>query len=500
MHGQSVVGSLKECATTSSPRRARRHATTIPPGIIPAPGMRLGPYRLCFEIASGGMATVFLASAEGRAGIHRFVALKCLRPELACQPDFAGMFLDEARIASQIHHPNVCSVLDVDDSGDVSYMAMEYVIGESLAFVRRRLTEELEAWNPVVHAALVARIVADVSEGLHAAHELVDHHGEPSNVVHRDIAPDNIMITYDGCVKVLDFGVSLSCQNRQETRSGVVKGKVSYLSPEVLQGERPDRRSDVWALGVVAWELLTGRRLFDGATDLETLRAISDKEIAPPSRVRRGIPVAVDRIVMRALERDPARRPATARELGKQMNRFLANRRMAFGLAELAGAMDQLFPSGRAAKRQLLDMAEQLDDASMVVPLTTCEIEIDAPAAQPTDGGQSTGLARRTRTFALRNRGRLTGLALAACLLMSGWSWLNRPDEPRTTPVERALGDSGFVLSVSPVEATDDALLLRVEMVRAGAPAARAYQTMKLSPPPPAKAVAESSPSAAAWN
>jgi serine/threonine-protein kinase len=414
---------------------------------VARPGARLGGYRLCFEIGAGGMATVFLAAIDGRAGVHRFVALKCLRPELACQSDFAAMFVDEARLASQIHHPNVCSVLDADEWDGVSYIAMEHVSGEALSSVRRRLADELDSWHPVIQAAMVARITADAAEGLHAAHELVDSHGQLIGVVHRDVAPDNLMLTYDGCVKVLDFGVSLCCQNRQKTASGLVKGKVSYLAPEVIQGKRPDRRSDVWALGVVAWELLTGQRLFDGATDIETLHAVSEMPIPPPSRVRRGLPIAVDKIVLGALERDPDRRYATARELGQSMNRFLANRRIAFGLAELASCMAKLFPDGRSAKRQLIETAEQLEQQSALMPAVN---GVDEP------------VTRRSVTLAQRVRRRwLPGVAVAAAaawLLLTGWSRWHRDE-----PIRPAL---------APPATTDTAVLLRVQMVPAGSPAA----------------------------
>jgi len=411
------------------------------------PGDRLGPYRLCFELGSGGMATVFLAAIDGRAGVHRFVALKCLKPELACQPEFAAMFRDEARVASQIHHPNVCSVLDVDEQDGVSYMAMEHVAGETLSSVRRRLSEELAGWGATEHAAFVARIVADASEGLHAAHELVGRQGEACGVVHRDVAPDNLMLTYDGCVKVLDFGVSLCPQNRQKTRSGMVKGKVSYLAPEVLEGVRPDRRSDVWALGVVAWELLTGQRLFDAATDIETLRAVSDMPIPPPSRLRRGVPPALDRIILKALERDPSARYATARELGQEMSRFLANRRIAFGLPELAGAMERLFPDGRAARRELLDTAEELDQSELTPASATPMIESAAARRRWLPGAAA---------------------AVALLLLAALARWHLATPEARATPapaVDHRL--PGYAVSVSPVETSGDTVLLRVQMVRA---------------------------------
>lgn len=348
-----------------------------PTGVVPAPGRTISRYRLCFEIGSGGMGTVFLAATDALGGERRFVALKCLRPETASQPDFAAMFLDEVTTAARVQHPHVCSVIDVGESDGVAFLVMEYMSGESLSAIRNRLFDQLSAWTPAAHAALVARIIADAGEGLHAAHELRDPRGEPAGVVHRDVAPDNIMVTYGGCVKLFDFGISKSRSRRHETGIGMVKGKFSYLAPEVLDGQPADRRSDVWGLGVVAWELLTGQRLFDAASDVEAIRAVGRREIAAPSRLRAGLPPALDKIVLKALDRDPARRHTTARELARELNRFLANRRCVFGLAELEEAMQQLFPHGREAKRQLAEAAAEVDAQNeAIIPLESCDLEI----------------------------------------------------------------------------------------------------------------------------
>jgi len=354
-----------------------RQADAWAPGEVPAPGRNIGRYRLCFELGTGGMGTVFLAATDAPGRERRFVALKCLRPENACQPEFAAMFLDEATIAARVQHPHVCSVVDVGETDGVVYLVMEYLSGESLSAVRSRLFDQLTAWSPVVHAALVARIIADASEGLHAAHELRDAHGELAEVVHRDVAPDNIIVTYGGCVKLLDFGIAKRRGRTHETTPGMIKGKYSYIAPEVLDGQPADRRSDVWGLGVVMWELLAGERLFDAPSDVEAIRAVGRRPIVAPSRLRAGLPPGLDRIVLKALDRDPARRHATARDLARDLNRFLANRRCAFGLAELEEAMQRLFPNGREAKQQLLETAAEVDaQNAAIIPLDSCDLEI----------------------------------------------------------------------------------------------------------------------------
>jgi serine/threonine protein kinase len=350
---------------------AARVAEAIPTEVVPAPGTSIGRYRLCFELGSGGMGTVFLAATDAPGGERRFVALKCLRLENARHPEFASMFLDEVTIAARVQHPQVCSVIDVGESDGVVYLVMEYLSGESVSAVRSRLFDQLTAWTPAAQAALVARIIADASEGLHAAHELRDARGEPAEVVHRDVAPDNIMI---------DFGIAKRRGRHHETRPGIIKGKYSYLAPEVLDGQPANRRSDVWGLGVVMWELLIGERLFDAPSDVEAIRAVGRRPIVAPSRLRAGLPAGLDRIVLKALDRDPARRHATARELAGELNRFLANRRCVFGLAEMEEAMQRMFPHGREAKQQLLEAAAEVDaQNTAIIPLDSCDLEMVEP-------------------------------------------------------------------------------------------------------------------------
>jgi serine/threonine-protein kinase len=308
------------------------------------------------------MSTVYLARVIGGVGRHRFVALKYLRAELATDPDLVALFLDEAKLASSIHHPNVCDVIDYHIGGNANYLVMEMLVGESLSALRRQIAEHPDVLPPAQYAGAVARIIADAAEGLHAAHELTDGHGRPLHVVHRDVSPDNIFITYDGNVKVVDFGVALTAQQRHVTQPGMVRGKYGYLQPEVLHGAKPDRRADVWGLGVVAWELLTHQRLFDGDNEIELLRAVAEKPIPPPSSLR-PVPAALDDVVMKALERDPAHRFPTARELGHKLTCFLAEERLPVGLASLSQLVDRTFPDGRACARARRATVEGMEEA-----------------------------------------------------------------------------------------------------------------------------------------
>jgi serine/threonine protein kinase len=344
---------------------------------------RVGPYRLCFEIASGGMATVCLSCVDLPAGIQRFVALKRLHPHLMRDPLFVEMFLDEARIASQIQHANVCSVFDFGVADGTYYLAMEYLAGEPLSTVRRAMLRRPRPLDANRFTALACRMIADAAEGIHAAHELCDASGAPLDVVHRDVSPDNVFLTYDGVIKIVDFGVARATRQKHQTRSGVVKGKFSYIAPEVLRGRKADRRADIWGLGVILWELLTLKRLFNRKTDVETLHAVLDATIPAPSKLQPGLPRGLDEIVLRALSRNPAERYQTARELGRDLTRFLAEERTAVGLAELSECMCKLFPGGRTRNQQLLEVAERVEvepePESIPIEIEDCLTSIRKP-------------------------------------------------------------------------------------------------------------------------
>ena len=329
------------------------------PQALKAPSSRVGPYRLCLELAAGGMASVFLARRDSEYGMGRMLAVKLIHRHLANDREFIEMFMDEAELASQIRHPNVCAVLDYDLHQDESYLVMEYLIGESLMSIAKRI-ERAKELDPDRLASCVARMLADACEGLHAAHELTDAEGEPLHVVHRDVSLENVFVTYDGIAKVMDFGVAAAAHKRHRTLTGVVKGKFASVAPECLKGHKPDRRVDVWGIGVIAWELLTGRRLFRRETDVDTLCAVSEAPIQPPSEFRPGLPSALDDIVLRALARDPEQRYATARELGRDLARFCARDGEVVTSADVAEWMGELFPGGRERKQQIVALAAQL--------------------------------------------------------------------------------------------------------------------------------------------
>jgi serine/threonine protein kinase len=382
-------------------------------------GQRLGPYNICFELACGGMATVYLAKKAAPDGDQRYVALKIIHRHLASDQNFIQMFLDEATIASQIRHPNVCHVFEFDEVDGHYYLAMEYLMGEPLSLFFRR-TLRAPPTQTALLADRFACLVADVCNGLHAAHELCDTAGNPLGIVHRDISPENIFVSYDGVVKLVDFGLAISAHQTHTTRAGIVRGKFAYIAPEVVYGMRPDRRADVFSLGIVLWELLTGRRLFKRETDAETLRAITDAPILPPSQLRAGLPHELDEVVMGALERNPDQRYATARQFGSALLRHLSRRRAKVGPSDIAAWMAESFVEERRRKQQLLDAFELVGRKSEPMrPLAQVTAEQVASS-----GIKSRALSRLALSPARRRHSLFAGAAvLGISALAAGGAW-----------------------------------------------------------------------------
>ncbi len=279
----------------------------------------LGRYALYGEIAAGGMATVHFGRLLGPVGFSRTVAIKRLHPQYAKDPEFVSMFLDEARLAARIRHPNVVPTIDVVATEGELFLVMEYVQGESLGRLVKTVDEEGARVPPHYASAIVAAAL----HGLHAAHEAADERGTPLQIIHRDVSPQNILVGLDGTPRVLDFGIAKAAGRLQTTRDGQLKGKIAYMSPEQLRVEKIDRRTDVYAAGVVLWEALTARRLFRGENDVATFGKVLTGDITPPSRVVGEIPPGLDAIVMRALSRAPDDRFPTAREMARALERAM---------------------------------------------------------------------------------------------------------------------------------------------------------------------------------
>lgn len=421
----------------------RSLATPMPVGRPSRVPESVGRYRLCFQLARGGMATVYLARADGPGGFSKLVALKCIHPHLADEPAFVSMFFDEARLLSRIDHPNVCSVFDFGEAEGLHYIAMEFLAGETLAAVARharRNAADVSEQYPL----LAAHVVAEAARGLHAAHEARDDDGTALEVVHRDISPQNIIATYDGAVRLLDFGVARALGRSTHTRTGVLKGKLGYIAPEQLRGDPGSRRSDVWSLGVVLWEAVTAQRLFRRSTEADTLLAVLHGPTPAPSRVRAGVPPAFDAIVSRALDRDPSGRPPSASAFADAIDDAVLACGAAIPRSVLAEWMSTQFAIEHARAEQLAQLARQLTrsavpraekrkhDDDTVHEQARCVVE--APVLD----------SLRSATPRLRPTGRWVagGIGLAALLLAASIAaLLERSTSVVTLPV--AVNESG---------------------------------------------------------
>lgn len=294
----------------------------------------VGRYELIHRLAHGGMATVYLGRAKGKAGFEKVVAVKVIHPHLASEAEFVGMFLDEARIAARLHHPHVVEILDLGESEGGYYMVMEFIEGENLAALVRALASSPEPKRLPI--TVIMQLLADTLEGLAAAHELCDVHGRPYHLVHRDVSPHNILINLDGWAKVADFGIMKAAGKASNTRTGELRGKLAYMSPEQARGGAVDARTDLFAVGVIAWELLTGRRLFACTTEAATLEKViacevpaldaiehDRPELADADELREGL----DALLAKALAPRPDDRFADAKQMLAEVRRL---RRLGF--------------------------------------------------------------------------------------------------------------------------------------------------------------------------
>lgn len=305
--------------------------------------MELGRYRLIRTLAKGGMAQLYLAIQKGAQGFEKVVVLKCVLAELCKSNEFVQMFLDEARLAAHLDHSNVVRVYDFGEIKGQYFLAMEYLPGEDLASIIQTVRK---AGRPLP-VEVVADVIMGAAMGLHFAHDLVDGKGKPLGIVHRDVSPSNIIVTYHGVVKLVDFGIARAESNQVKTAAGTVKGKYAYLSPEQAVGDPIDRRSDVFALGSVTHELLTGVRVFKRDSDLATLKAVAETNVLPPSQTREDVPGRLDAIVMKAMDPSLNRRYQTTAAMADDLAEFLAERGYVRSEQRLATFVGELFGEER---------------------------------------------------------------------------------------------------------------------------------------------------------
>jgi serine/threonine-protein kinase len=344
---------------------------------------RLGPYEVGAKIGGGGMASVYVGRRVEGTPKDEIVALKLIRDELAKNREYVAMFLDEAKILSRLAHPDIIVTRDYGIEGETRFIAMELLLGRSLLDAFERAKEN-GTRMPLDLAAFVGKRVA---EALDYAHALVSEQGAKLNVIHRDVNPTNVFVTYAGQVKLIDFGLAKSSARLARSGEGIIKGKVPYLSPEQIEEKPFDHRADIYALGATIWEMTTGRRLFKRATDVETIRAIRDHDVPDPREIIEGLyPDALWKIVERALERDPEKRYGTGAELARDLDKFLQKHGRKGELDEaLAKWIEEMFPGERAKQEAWLAevssvRAEAASKKTMAPPAPIPEVAAkDAP-------------------------------------------------------------------------------------------------------------------------
>ena len=338
----------------------------IPAGAGSLLGKRLGKYEILALLALGGTAEIYLARIGGAAGFEKYVVVKCLHDHLADDMEFVKMFLDEARLAAHLDHSNIVQTMELGEHNSRYYMVMEFLGGLSLAMVVRRTPERLAGGKLPVPISL--NLMAQAAAGLHYAHERAIN-GKALNIVHRDISPQNLVVSFEGVVKVVDFGIAKAEMRETNTRSGTIKGKFAYMSPEQCVANNVDRRTDVFALGVITHELLTGGRLFKRNSPYETYQAVIDCNVPPPSKLNIELDPAIDGIVMRALAKDKDKRYPTAEAFGDALAGYLHHRGKGSGPGEIARLFEKSFQQELEEHGQRMrELIEGRADVAEVVP------------------------------------------------------------------------------------------------------------------------------------
>jgi serine/threonine-protein kinase len=313
-------------------------------------GTRFGKYTLLNRIAVGGMAEVFLARQEGLEGFEKTICIKRIRPHLSSQPNFVQMFLNEAKLAAQLNHPNIVQIYDLGRVNDSYFIAMEYISGRDMSRIIPK-AEKAGISFPMIYAL---RIASNVCEGLYFAHTKGDAYGNPLNIVHRDITPENILVSFSGTVKIVDFGIAKANTQLEQTRAGEIKGKLSYMSPEQCMGHQLDARSDIFSFGSVIYEWITGYKLFTGENEMAILKSIIDGKIYPPSYFKEDVPEAVERILMKALDKDKTKRYQSAWDMQFDIDTYLASSEFTPSNIHLANFLKQIFGDEIEREQELL--------------------------------------------------------------------------------------------------------------------------------------------------
>jgi serine/threonine-protein kinase len=349
----------------------------------------IGRYEIVGRLAAGGMAEVFLARLKGPHGFETPVVIKRILPHLALDQNVIEMFLDEARIIANLRHPNLIHVHELGRDGGDLFIAMEFLSGETLSGLCRRLASRKELLDPT----LAAHIIAEACAGLHAAHEATSNDGRPLEIVHRDVSPQNIFVTYAGEIHVIDFGIATTADRVSRTEAGTVRGKFEYLAPEQLQSIPLDRRADIFALGVVLLELSSGRRVYKRASHAETLLAIVAQDVPKLTALRPDAPEALEAICSRALQKSRRERYQTAADMRRELLSFMRQRLDDDPGQQLSRLMHDLFADRVSEKNEMMRRVGQGSELE-TLPAAEVDIHVELPSAVEVETSATTMLSQ----------------------------------------------------------------------------------------------------------
>ncbi len=381
-----------------------------------------GEYKILKKIATGGMAEVFLAKRVGVEGFEKLVAIKRILPQFSENEEFIAMFIDEAKLAAQLNHRNVVQIYDFGNQQGSYYIAMEYVFGKDLRTILKKSRDKHQRL-PLTQCTY---IMAEAARGLEFAHKLEDHYGNPLNIIHRDISPQNIFISYEGDVKIADFGIAKAASQSTETRAGVLKGKILYMSPEQAWGKAIDRRSDLYSLGVLFYEMVTERKIVEADSEFSMLEKVRNGEVEFPPAIFEKIPNRLSYIMKKTLEKDPGNRYQTAQEMRVDLENYLLTTKETLSEKTISDYLKDLFRDEIAQERKILVGGEGTPEEKTVALEPIAEQKPEAPKEilSPPKDSKEIGPSERMKVFppmkeALRrNDVRMrVGILLSLCIL-----------------------------------------------------------------------------------
>ena len=443
----------------------------------------LGKYRLIAEIGHGGMAEVFLSVMEGPGNFSKLIALKVLRQQFAEDAEGREMFLNEARLAARLNHPNIVQTYEVGDTSGRHFIAMEYLEGQPYSRVLHRSRTERDARSPL-STAMTLRILAETLAGLQYAHDLKDFDGTSLSLVHRDVSPHNVFITYDGTVKLLDFGIAKAVGGSATTRTGVLKGKVGYMAPEQVFDEEVDRRADVYAVGVMMWEALASRRLWQGTSDVAILTKVANEAVPLIDSVVASLPAELSRICMKAVARKRDDRFASAAEFQNALETYLDASTERAAPRDIGKFVSERFDDVRSTTRQLIET--QLSKARSVganvpiEPVLLPAVTGSNPVARRSDLGNPTSSSSPSVSVSMpsplttdgeassnRNRFLIVGGATLALAAIAWFGFANR----RGDSTEAAVPTASATTSAALAPTTGSAAATTIQITLIGEPA-----------------------------